>query len=632
MSLLQSIRGALVYNWQGPPDLPRSLKLELRFVGIRWLGIIFVTPGLMLARLPADRLLGAYAVLAFAVAYNLVVHWMIRNRPALIANGYVTTVTDGLLNVAIITVAGGFDSPLYYILYTVTIAAAMRYGYGPALGMAFMFVGFDAVEGLAYRDGIQAPFIFRSSFLCLTAILAGYLREQAVRAEAALHERLRQANLLNEATAPLAASLELETVLRSVLSAAARVYGSPGAVLQLAADHGGEDSVSRPIITYPACGSTSECDELVTLCGEYVDAEVGGAGNDQLIRQRTLRSGQQAVVLNLFLPTRQTALAVLALMIPATRKAAPTLDPDILDSLVKRVTLAIENATLYRALARRSGDLQRAYADLELAHQELVRVDEMKTNFLANVSHEFRTPLTSIRSFSELLLSYEDDPTLQREFLEIINTESERLTRMVNDVLDITQIEAGHLDWHMTTVDVASLIHESGRTYARVIEQQNLTFQEEVSADLPAIRGDHDRLQQVIGNLLNNALKFTRAGTIKLSAWRHGDEILISVTDTGVGISPKDHERIFEKFQQVGAMLTDKPRGAGLGLSICREIVEHHQGRIWVDSKPGGGSTFTFSLQVVPDFPHLPGRPVGTTQAGEAAESREAGREQVIAR
>ncbi|MGH2459854.1 MAG: sensor histidine kinase, partial [Chloroflexota bacterium] len=360
--------------------------------------------------------------------------------------------------------------------------------------------------------------------------------------------------------------------------------------------------------------------------------QIGSLESDRLFHERTLPSGDSVAVFQLSLPTRRTALAVLALVIPATCPSPLTLDPDILDSLVKRLTLAIENATLYRALARRSGDLQRAYADLAVAHQELVRVDEMKTNFLANVSHEFRTPLTSIRSFSELLLSYEDDPTLQREFLEIINTESERLTRMVNDVLDITQIESGHLDWHMTTMDVASLIHESGRTYARVIEQQNLTFQEEVSANLPAIHGDHDRLQQVIGNLLNNALKFTRAGTIKLGAWSQGDEILISVADTGVGISPKDHERIFEKFQQVGAMLTDKPRGAGLGLSICREIVEHHQGRIWVDSKPGGGSTFTFSLKAVADSGPSPDRSSSPVQTGGVVEAREEGRTPVIVR
>src|SRR5205085_966392 len=137
------------------------------------------------------------------------------------------------------------------------------------------------------------------------------------------------------------------------------------------------------------------------------------------------------------LPTRQISLATLAVAVPFG--ATITLDSDILDSFVERITLAVENASLYRTLADRSHDLQRAYSDLATAHQELLSVDEMKTNFLANVSHELRTPLTSIRSFSELLLAYEDDPTVQNEFLQIISTESERLTRLLNDAMKFTR-------------------------------------------------------------------------------------------------------------------------------------------------------------------------------------------------
>jgi signal transduction histidine kinase len=307
-----------------------------------------------------------------------------------------------------------------------------------------------------------------------------------------------------------------------------------------------------------------------------------------------LPGGQQAVVLMLTLPTRQTTLATLAVLVPPGQPS-PTLDRDILDSFVERTTLAIENASLYRTLASRSQDLQRAYSDLATAHQDLLSVDEMKTNFLANVSHELRTPLSSIRSFSELLLSY-DDPAVQQEFIQIINTESERLTRLVNDVLDITRIEAGQMDWHMTTVDVAALVRESARPYATLIKEQGLVFEQEISDALPQIEADRDRLQQVIGNLLGNALKFTPTGTIRLSAQRVGAEIHIAVADTGIGIAAEDQDRIFEKFQQVGDTLTDKPRGTGLGLCICRDIVAYHNGRLWVASQPGVGSTFTLAL------------------------------------
>jgi signal transduction histidine kinase len=132
-----------------------------------------------------------------------------------------------------------------------------------------------------------------------------------------------------------------------------------------------------------------------------------------------------------------------------------------------------------------------------------------------------------------------------------------------------------------------------------LIESQNLVFQVDVADDLPLVHADRDRLQQVVGNLLNNALKFTRAGSITLRGERAGREVLISVADTGIGIAASEHERIFEKFQQVGEVLTDKPRGAGLGLSICREIVDHHKGRIWVEAKPGAGSTFSFTVPAI---------------------------------
>jgi signal transduction histidine kinase len=171
---------------------------------------------------------------------------------------------------------------------------------------------------------------------------------------------------------------------------------------------------------------------------------------------------------------------------------------------------------------------------------------------------------------------------------------------MVNDVLDITKIESGHMDWRIGTVDLAALLEESSRTYTTIVERDGLAFVLDVGEDLPAIHGDRDRLQQVIGNLVDNALKFTRRGEIRLAAHRVDHEIQVSLSDTGVGIPPEYQEIVFGKFQQVGQAtpVLDKPRGAGLGLSICREIVEYHHGRLWLESQPGQGSTFTFTLPI----------------------------------
>lgn len=282
----------------------------------------------------------------------------------------------------------------------------------------------------------------------------------------------------------------------------------------------------------------------------------------------------------------------------------PLSDEQVLIAYGLIAVAAVSNARVQWLIARRAAQLNdatailfAAYADLAIAHQELLSVDEMKTNLLSNASHELRAPLTSIRSFSELLLSYEEnDPHVQREFAEIINSESERLTRLLNDVLGMMKIELGQMGWDIETMDMAPQLREAARIYARMAAQQGLAFSLDVPETLPPIEGDRDRLQQVIDNLLGNALKFTASGSISLSARQVDSELHVSVSDTGIGIAREDQERIFEKFQQVGAVLTDKPFGTGLGLSICREIVDHHRGRIWVESVHGVGTTFTFAL------------------------------------
>ena len=591
----QALAERLQFFWDGPDDLPRTLKLEWRFVAVRWLGIACLAPVLLLAHLTFDRLVAAYLVLIVASVYNAGLQHLMPRRPQWLANGYISTLGDALLDIAMVIVGGGFDSPFYFILFTVTLAAAMRYGYGPSLGVALLYVSADGIGYLSAQQPVGAPFVVRSLLLPLTTVLAGYLREQAQRAEGALQERLRQSNALNEVTGMLGASLELDAVLRASVGATAQLFGSNTAVLQASS---GLDSqaVNLPApIFFSSDGRSPTERALERLCVQYARRAQDARTDDDLISIEELATGEQAVILELALPTRQLSLATIGVAVPAGM--AISLDSDILDSFVERISLAVENASLYRTLADRSQDLQRAYSDLATAHQELLSVDEMKTNFLANVSHELRTPLTSIRSFSELLLAYEDDPDVQKEFLRIRRTESERLTRLVNDVLDISRIEAGHMDWKMSSIDVSELLTDLGRTFAPLITLAKLTFDVQIAGDVAQVYGDRDRLHQVIANLLNNAMKFTRAGgRIALRGELADDELRISVSDTGIGVAESDQERIFEKFQQVGDTLTDKPRGTGLGLAICRDIVEHHQGRMWVDSQPGVGSTFSVAL------------------------------------
>ncbi|MBX2864466.1 MAG: response regulator [Leptolyngbyaceae cyanobacterium MAG.088] len=239
-------------------------------------------------------------------------------------------------------------------------------------------------------------------------------------------------------------------------------------------------------------------------------------------------------------------------------------------------------------------------------------VDQMKTDFISTVSHELRTPLTSVLGFAKLIKKKFEDTVLPavtaetqkteravrqvKENLNIIISEGERLTFLINDVLDISKIEAGKIEWDMQPTSVLDIVERAMSAISVLADSNGLETIYDVEPGLPAVMCDRDRLIQVLINLLSNAIKFTLKGTITCLARRQGAEILISVIDTGIGLSVDDYEKVFDKFIQVGKVLTDKPRGTGLGLSICKQIIEHHGGRIWVESSPGQGSKFTCTL------------------------------------
>jgi PAS domain S-box-containing protein len=240
------------------------------------------------------------------------------------------------------------------------------------------------------------------------------------------------------------------------------------------------------------------------------------------------------------------------------------------------------------------------------------QVDRMKTDFISTVSHELRTPLTSVLGFAKLARNKLEDvlaPVLPaedrkvqralgqiRENLGIIVSEGSRLTALINDVLDIAKMEAGRVDWKMDAVDVADLLDRAQKSTAALFPTKDVRLVVHAERDLPAVTGDGDRLMQVLINLISNASKFTSEGTVKVQARRVDGAVEISVTDSGPGIAEKDHDAVFEKFKQVGDTLTDKPKGTGLGLPICKQIVEHHGGRIWVESELGRGARFVFTL------------------------------------
>ena len=251
--------------------------------------------------------------------------------------------------------------------------------------------------------------------------------------------------------------------------------------------------------------------------------------------------------------------------------------------------------------------LKQKMEELQAVNQKLQELDLLKDSFLSTVSHELRTPLTSIKSFSEILLNYDEDRETQREFLGIINEESNRLTRLINDFLDLSKIEAGRMQWETVELALSEVIQTAINATQALAMQMNLKVETSLDPDLPAVWCDKDRLAQVVTNLLSNAIKFTpEGGVIRVKtqtlngskADGDSDTVMISVSDSGIGIAPKDHQAVFEKFKQVGDTLSGKPKGTGLGLPICKEILEHYGGKIWVESELGKGSTFFFTLPI----------------------------------
>lgn len=241
---------------------------------------------------------------------------------------------------------------------------------------------------------------------------------------------------------------------------------------------------------------------------------------------------------------------------------------------------------------------------LEEANRRLKELDKLKSDFLSSVSHELRTPLSSIKSATEILLKKERDRKTQEEFLSIIHEESIRLTSLINDLLDLSKIESGKVEWHWERVEVPEVVQASLQAVETLREKKKIDLALYLEGSLPTIYSDRNHLMQVLINLLDNAIKFTDAkGKITVTASKEKtpkEEVQFGVKDTGIGIATEDLSRIFDKFYQVRQTAHDKPKGTGLGLAICKEIVERHGGRIWAESTLGKGSCFFFVLPIKP--------------------------------
>lgn len=263
----------------------------------------------------------------------------------------------------------------------------------------------------------------------------------------------------------------------------------------------------------------------------------------------------------------------------------------------------LDEATQVRAHSReleaKQRELEAATTELREANERLRELDRMKDDFISTVTHELRTPLTSIRALSEML---HEDPRLElverMRFLGIIVGEAERLTRLINQILDMAKLESGRAEWTTGEVDLGEIARETMDSVGQLFRDKGVLLEGDIPACGPIVLADRDRLTQVLINLLSNAVKFVpgELGCVQVKVGVDGNMVRVEVKDNGPGLTAEECEVIFEKFRQGGNTLTGKPKGTGLGLPISRQIIEYFGGKLWVESHPGEGANFIFTV------------------------------------
>ena len=270
-----------------------------------------------------------------------------------------------------------------------------------------------------------------------------------------------------------------------------------------------------------------------------------------------------------------------------------------LDDVMRILDEASQLRAYSQALEEKSLSLEKATNELREANDKLKSLDRLKDDFMSSVTHELRTPLTSIRAFAELMRDDENmDPAQRQTFLGIIVAETERLTRLVNQVLDMAKIEAGAAEWNNAEVDLAHLLGQAASSMAETFRERGVRLDLVLPESAEHVWADADRLMQVVLNLLSNAAKYAprNEGVVRLVLEQSANELLVSVSDNGPGIPADQQGMVFEKFRQVEGDAHYRPGGTGLGLPISRQIVEHLGGRLWLESQPGAGARFVFAL------------------------------------
>lgn len=442
----------------------------------------------------------------------------------------------------------------------------------------------DEVEELSYEFNEMA-----------TKLKTAYtnLEQRVTQRTRELEDRNRQLSILYAVSSSLSAATELDGLLSTVLATTAQQLGSLITFIHLI-------DLTPPLFssTSPtAIANRSELERVVmTACKECMQPPAQAVRLKQVVIPGAVQSetprgdgaddetDQTSILLTIPLVSKNRIMGAMALWYPHGGGLRLEYDRYLLLTLGHQIGAAIEAAQLF---------------------EQTKKLDKLKSEFVSKVSHELRTPLTSIKGFGEILASYDNiDPTNRREFIQIINEESDRLTRLINDLLDLSKIEAGKIQWVVQPIDAGQILRYTVKQIRAMALKKPLTLALDLPPTLPLAMGDRDQLVQIMENLLSNAIKFTPQGTITVGArWQPAGEappssLTIFVQDTGIGIPSNELAAIFEKFHQITDTNLTLPKGTGLGLALCREIIHHLGGTIWVESTLDQGSRFMFTLPV----------------------------------
>ena len=385
-------------------------------------------------------------------------------------------------------------------------------------------------------------------------------------------------------------TFDLQSVLNTLVELAARLCEADSATVHRPgndgylcfASFGYSPEYEQYMRNHPIVPGRGSVLGRTVLDGKVVHvADVQADAEYALVERRQI--GGYRTVLGVPLMRGGVAIGVIVL----TRNAVQPFSEkqiELLTTFADQAVIAIENVRLFDEIQEKS--------------RQLAEASQHKSQFLANMSHELRTPLNAILGYTELILDhvYGDTPDKMREVLDRIQRNGRHLLGLINDVLDLSKIEAGQLNLSLADYSLKEVVQSVYSAVEALAKEKHIALKVEVPPHLPAARGDERKLTQVLLNLVGNAIKFTDTGEVAIKAFAANGSFTVAVRDTGPGIAEAEQAKIFEEFQQADSSITKKKGGTGLGLAIAKRIVELHGGRLWVESSPGRGSTFSFTV------------------------------------